>query len=245
MIIPEVEAGTLEILIVTEEAGKELLLQLYVDSLVRVRDKISRVIRDDDSGSEGGDVLGCPVEEADVVEIFRVHVAEHEVGTHVEVGSQTPQEFEFDLLFQSFLFGFAVFMSAGVITDAPEFAGEGEEVHVGVEPETVTREDAIVPDSQQVETRGGDVPVDGDVGGGYGFVVPVDTVQPGCHESEPQFGVARKMRSPDNREVDSLFGFLFVGVREITVEPMEESGLHGCGVNGDRVLPVGGKRQDA
>ena len=93
MIVPEVEAGTLEILIVTEEAGKELLLQLYVDSLVRVRDKISRVIRDYDSGPEGGDVLGCPVEEADVVEIFRVHVAEHEVGTHVEVGCQTPQEF--------------------------------------------------------------------------------------------------------------------------------------------------------
>lgn len=240
-VVPEVETGAFEGLVVAEEAGEELLFHLHEYSFVRVWYKISRVIRDDDTGPEGGDVLGCPVEERDVVEILRVHVAEHEVGAHVEVRCQSPEEFDLDLLLESLVGGAVLVVFPRLVADAPEFAGEGEEVHVGVEPEAVTREDAVVPDTQQVESRGGDVPVNGDVGGGDGLVLAVDAVEPGCHEPEPEFGVAREMRSPDDGEVETFLFFLFVGVREVAVEAMKEAVFHGCGVGNRRFLPERGE----
>ena len=124
-----------------------MLLELGEESFRRVRDKVAGVVRDHEPGSERGDVFLLAVEERNVIEVFHRDIAEHGVCPGVEVRRESPQEFQFYLLFQALVVGVVILVFRVLVADTPVLAGEREKVHVEVQPEAVLREDRVAPDA--------------------------------------------------------------------------------------------------
>ena len=212
------EVSRTEGIIITHKFWSEHLLQIQIDTPVRIGEIIPVIINQRYARSYIPDMLIHPLQQFRSFYLLAYHIVVSCHRSHIEVIGYPEQEAGFCLSLPTLHITLVVIVIAHLVTDSPEIGREGIEIEMIIDAITTGRSYMIAPNTQHIEAHRTDITEKRYIGRWQDAIVRIGAVKSCRHHSQTKLGIGSIVRTSDYTEVESLMPLVLVSIIEVVKE---------------------------
>ena len=205
-------------IIITHKFWPEHLLQIQIDTPVRIGKIISVVINQRYTHSYIPGMLIHPLQQFRALYLLAYHIVVSCHRSHIEVIGYPEQKTGFCLSLPTLHITLVVIVIAHLVTDSPEIGREGIEIEMIINAVTTGRSYMIAPNTQHIEAHRTDITEKRYIGRRQDAIVRIGAVKSCSHHSQTKLGIRSIVRTSNYAEVEPLMLLVLVGIIEVVKE---------------------------